>query len=374
MTWRPLALASALFLCSSANSEVLTFFGDAGFPSASGVFAGSSFDNAQFNGRSRSASPVPEGFESWETIAPTDFWWGYQFPTPQNLSRFAGGEFRFWILSDRSDVRLQMKFGPGPVDFLLNTDLGSLPGFVRSQWSLVRVPLSGVNLNSVLVPFVFAGTANGSPVRFWVDHIRYVDNASAVTFSAQARNRFTNSPATQSMSFPVSSLPVAGDWAVANEYIQLTIDMNEMAWGVQVYTDNTASDASPRFVGPSNANPAGLVDTTDRSKTLPLAWSIRGTTDTVVNALDPSDAANWSWSYLKDRLTPAIPPSTTAWVDGDPYATVRNQIGIHWNADPRVPFGADHTPDYVYFQARYREAVTPRSYQTNKLVVELFVP
>src|SRR5439155_3431456 len=118
--------------------------------------------------------------------------------------------------------------------------------------------------------------------------------------------------------------------------------------GVQIYTDNTASDAVPKFVDPTPADKtnndsmaAGLVkgvSGTSSDTPLPMAWSIKDSSSTGVQAADPNNGPTsgpgnkFQWLFMKDKYNNQDVPglNSTAFVNGQPFITMINVSGIHY--------------------------------------------
>ena len=161
--------------------------------------------------------------------------------------------------------------------------------------------------------------------------------------------------------------------------------------GIQIYTDNTAADASPSFTGAATANPAGLVSLSSTTQTLPIAWTIKAATSTytptgsttpvvvpplsaepnnngVVNpTVDPNA---FQWLYMVDQKTPGF-------INGEPFALVKNSLGIHFGQGTTLDtsdFGASNSPNFIYFEANFSSALAPLTFKTTTLRIEYFYP
>jgi hypothetical protein len=176
-----------------------------------------------------------------------------------------------------------------------------------------------------------------------------------------------------------SAVTLPGNWKVADDYIQLTANITQAGGGIQTYTDNTAADATPKFTGDKSVlTPAGLINTSDTTKKLPTAWTIRHATGTI-DAIEPNDAAGFAWFYHLDKAQVAIPSAkATAWVDGFPFATVQNTAGIHFAQDP-TSFGPPPTnpvladnQNNIYLEASFAGALGSTTYQTTTVRLEAF--
>lgn len=193
--------------------------------------------------------------------------------------------------------------------------------------------------------------------------------------------------------------PPSTGWKIADQLMIIKSTVTDAGGGVQIYTRNTESDASPRFVDPtpsdssnSDSNPAGLLRGTsgDTGTVLPMAWSIKanvrtiegGDVNTGIGAADPNNGPatavfnnKFQWLYFKDKATPNIPATNaTAFVDGEPFVTMIKSDGIHFgqaNGEFAPHPAGDNT--YVYFQANFTGAVAQQAYQTTTITVETYI-
>ena len=160
---------------------------------------------------------------------------------------------------------------------------------------------------------------------------------------------------------------VAGSgWTLANQYILLHSTLTVSGGGIRIYTDNAANDANPRFGGSfGEIYGAGLIDTTTNTAVLPLAWLIRD------NRGDPTPGdPNYDplWFYFKDKS------QTNFWSNADTkdYSTVAKAgYGIHYAQGPGN-YGSSTSPDYIYIESDFKNAVGGRTYRTTTLRIELF--
>jgi len=381
---RRLVLASLLaLLCRSASAEIYTIFSDEGFPPSTASSNVDAYGNySAFDPNSTDLAP-PEGAQSFKmTLADNTFaGWTFDYGSLQDLSRFQVGELRFWIYSTTPNIEIDVKNNNDPgnptdsANYVIRIPLQSAPynlGSSLNQWTLIRIPLSSPLHTLSNVEFPFVATASGSPGTFYVDDVRYVDTTTSPIFNVAVLNNTTN----LSDTFSWNAASPAG-WSVANQHIQLTLDPNVVSWGVQIYTDNTASDANPKWAGPAGTNPAGLVDTTLGTRAVPLAWSIKDSSITAPSAADPNntgDLNSYQWLFMKDKATPNIPATnTTAFFNGDPYMEVKSNQGIHFGGAP-TEFGADNPPNNIFLEANFTSAITPLTYSTNKITVEYYTP
>lgn len=390
-------LLSCLWVGSApVHAETYTLFSDKGIvpgfssvPTYGGCGPTPLVPTIGFNGRSRDIL-APEGYESWKSTqtnisCPGGSYvgWGISFDAGQNLARFNSGELRFWVYTSTGRMQVEIKDTTdpnvgNPVTFFIPLD--SYIAGRYNQWIPIRIPfagnLQGSGLSSVRNPVLF--TAFTTPTTFYIDHVRYVDNTTSPIFQTALKNRSNNGLATQ-VTWDSVNLPAA--WAIADQYIELDVDVSTQIWGVQIYTDNRANDASPAYSGlisSYTATPAGLIDTVATARKLPLAWAVRTAVSTIpVVAADPNNASNpnsFQWFFIEDARQVAVPIlNANAFVNGDPYVTVLNNVGLHYGQSP-AEFGADTPPYRIYLQADFGNAVTPRTYRTSTLRVELYFP
>jgi hypothetical protein len=156
-------------------------------------------------------------------------------------------------------------------------------------------------------------------------------------------------------------------WRLADQYILLHSTLT-LSGGIRIYTDNAANDANPKFGGSfGTGNGAGLIDTTTNTIVLPLAWLIKD------DKGDPTTGDPWSntsWFYFKDQS------QSNFWEKGTPadkdYSTVAKAgYGIHYGQDPGE-YSPAPSPNYVYIQANFTNAIGGRTYRTTTLRIELF--
>lgn len=177
-------------------------------------------------------------------------------------------------------------------------------------------------------------------------------------------------------------------WKAADNYIVMHSTITNSAGGIQIYTDNTASDAPARFTGDVTLlNPAGLVDSSNTTSTLPMCWRVVDiTTSTASNTImqgcnAPNSSGVMTWYpdrlysnllgvrypcfiWMKDRQTRTIADTTiTAFANGDDYVTVKDAIGGIQHAE--ATRAKVSSPDYIYVGADFTNALGGRTYQAN---------
>src|SRR5688500_8544561 len=84
---------------------------------------------------------------------------------------------------------------------------------------------------------------------------------AAVTMNATI-HRISDNVEEIEITWPAIALPAG--WIVASHYIRVNANMTSIGDGIQIYTDNTAGDANPLYIGTIDSvsqTPAGLVNT-----------------------------------------------------------------------------------------------------------------
>jgi hypothetical protein len=169
-------------------------------------------------------------------------------------------------------------------------------------------------------------------------------------------------------------------WVMSSNYIQLDSTLTLSGAAIQMYTDNRATDASPRYGGtPSIQDGAGLIDTSTNTIVLPMAWSIKDGTGPAVNvdpiAQNPQalTVPSYQWLNFKDRSTVAIPTQNiTVFTDGEDWVTVKK--GGQAQYFQATWFPTLSTRNYIFFEANFAAAQTPKTYQTTTLRLESYTP
>jgi hypothetical protein len=196
--------------------------------------------------------------------------------------------------------------------------------------------------------------------------------------------------------------PGVTQWHIADSYILLHSTISQSGGGIQIYTDNKASDADPAYTGANNTNPAGLISEEVPNETpLAMCWRMvdASTTTDVLDIVQVNSQGTWSdpgqphdgetitkstlyspslgtnypcYFFMKDKSTPKIwYENTTAFKNADEYIVVKDQaFGIH-HAEGNN-WGTTASPDCIYIGANFKEASAPRTYQTKTLRIEAF--
>jgi hypothetical protein len=223
-------------------------------------------------------------------------------------------------------------------------------------------------------------------------------SAASISFNVTLKNTL-NSKTTTQIYWDGVTLP--NGFTRSNVYMEVTSNITEAGSGLQIYTDNMASDANPAFKGnPAYTNPAGLVDSQRPTFTLPMAWSVKIATYTISDinpnspptATDPNGCANGvahscQWVYFTDKSTVLGPPGITkAYQDGAEFQTVIASDlfpgqcsaegfagGVCAGAQfDQFTFFASPATVYIYTEANFSTAGEPDVYQTTTLRLEAF--
>ncbi|MCX5778427.1 MAG: hypothetical protein NTU66_04330 [Elusimicrobia bacterium] len=316
---------------------------------------------------------------------------------PTDMSAYAGGTLQF-MAKIYTECGVKIEWTGGSKELLMNAKLGVA---MDNQWHQVSVPLSwftGINLSAITCPADFYSQWLASPPltrTLYIDNVFWQKANPSYTLNATIKNTLTHAATTQ---ITWSNVNLGSTkWKAADQYIELNLDCYMPNWGIQIYTDNTntLTGANPLYVG--GGNPAGLVGystmtVTASSQTLPMCWRITDSTITVPSIQQGAPSypdrlwdANTSTTtsiakaypcffWLKDQKTPDNPLTVginEAFSNSDDYVTVWSSGGIH-HAEGANWGGGCYSPNYIYLGANFSNGLTPRTYKTNELTLELF--
>lgn len=324
-----------------------------------------------------------------------------------NMGAYEGGSYTFMIRAN-SEVALTIKDANGYAQRYLNQHLG-VP--LDNQWHMVSVPLTvaawgGTYINNTATPtglpinfynikniaFATKWVSPGIPGRtFAVDNVLWIKPNPTPAISATLK-RVSDHVVASSITWSNVALG-ATKVKAANQYIELNFDYFTPTWGIQIYTDNKALDANPRYRG--TGNPAGLVGQLNNggidpsSTTLAMCWRITDSTVTAPNIQKGAPGAPdrlWDanvtpngdqypcFFWMKDKGTlddPLTPGVNEAFINADDYVAIWDKRGIHHAEGDN--WGTNcYSPNYVYLGADFSYAIGQRNYTTGKLIVELY--
>jgi hypothetical protein len=300
--------------------------------------------------------------------------WGNLVAT--DMSAYADGYLNFWIKTDSAmKVKIVWKSGS-------QTPGAELPINVAAYntWQFVSIKLSnfsGADFTNIVQPAIFFPVNTSYTHEFYIDNVfwsKATDGSGK--YSATLKNVSGSGTPTEITWSSIN--PGITGWQRADQYIELALDSYFSGWGIQIYTDNTASNAVPQYTGTGAA--AGLVDTHDTTQSLPMCWRIvdvsTGTTGIVLGTSPTthdthlyekmlggakSDYPCFFW--MKDK-------NDSDFELGDDYITVWSNKGIHHAEGPN--WGGSVSPNLIYFGANFANAMGLGNYKTGKLVIELF--
>jgi hypothetical protein len=205
-----------------------------------------------------------------------------------------------------------------------------------------------------------------------------------------------------------SGLTPGYGWKIADRLLVLNSTVTDTNGGIQIYTENTASDASPKFVLPLPADPinpvnnaAGLLQgiSGNTSTTLSMAWSIKASTKEVevndpvngIGAQNPNNPTGsgynnpFQWLFITDSVntsgidyngngTVTDPGDQAPFVNGAAYISpVRVGGGLEVLQDGTIQAETNGSNSYLYLQANFGNAAAQTAYQTTTLRVEAYI-
>jgi len=306
------------------------------------------------------------------------------------------------IITHPADIHLKLEWDPW---YYLNGSIPTWASFGQDTpanlsvsnyisdtggWQHCHIPFSAINDVTDLYYFVndpddpaydgihyacITGVWAEANKRFWIDNIVWLSTATG-SMSFTIKQRADNSVVANS-SFTWSGIDLGNTkWKAADQYIEVKTDYYDHTWGMQIYTDNEAANANPKYTG--TGNPAGLVKSDATTIDLPLAWRV---TDSTTSALTVQQGT----SGFPDRLWVTeqgsgypcflwmLDKSSSAFsggkYNGAYTATVFDTRGIQ---QAEFTWSGAQSPNCVYIAADFSNAVTPATYTTNKLTVELY--
>jgi hypothetical protein len=183
-------------------------------------------------------------------------------------------------------------------------------------------------------------------------------------------------------------------WKVAAYPVMVSADVNFSDFLIQIYTDNKASDASPKYTGLTSTTAGkgfNLVGVSSTSSGLAMAWRVTDTPLVLVstpiwvkNRGDGSEGfTDYQWKWMKDK-SQTTASGASNFSSTEEYIRVWDQNGIYWadhvavDADPNTggnqPSPASAvSPNYIYVAARLSDSKA-QQYKTNKLILEYLIP
>lgn len=195
------------------------------------------------------------------------------------------------------------------------------------------------------------------------------------------------------------------DWKAAEQYIEVKGFATDSTWGIQIYTDNMAATADPKYAG--TGNPAGLVETSGKATALPMSWRVvadkkftTGSDDLKIlqryiavddiyvllrlagdYVADDDYFAPWGWILDKNTDSDPDTPGIQGFGNYSVYATTVGNYGIAVApGDPTLstpvgtylPIPTKDSTYHIYLGAKFISAEAEKTYTTNKLIVEMY--
>ena len=374
-----------------------------------------------------------DGNEYWRiTTSGGGNWWdgmsvtfvdSFSSETFRNMSDYAGGTIEFWARSssvNATGYRIGITATSG--DKWIN--IGNIGFSPNGTWQKIRIELRDYTYLEAKFAVVATENIKNAFLFFTNNMNSYIDldgivwrkPGSAVSFDAILMDVGTTTPSSTSYLTWDENVLQTG-WKAANQYVELSLDcIPGDNWGVQVYTDCTAAlnpSANPAYTGTmTSAAPMGLIDTSDTAKVLPMAWRITdkllpftGTNDPVMQDYDqtlnigffpggydgltyvypglydsgstgPNPQFYHTWFYIKDKAQFGSEPDVSY---GGDYIRAWSRKGFHAAAGSGNYFGMKpggmvnmRIAPKLYFAADFSQATTPKSYENNSIIIELF--
>jgi hypothetical protein len=334
---------------------------DGGYIGAGGVAIGNTSDDVVVS---------TEGSKCLKAIVNGNGGWWSQFgdvgQVETDMSAYSGGSIDFMVKTS-TDIIIKLEWTGGSNEKKINADLG-VP--LDNYWHHVSTSLAsftGIDLQKIKVPAGFHTVWDTTQGTYWIDNVAW-KKSTAGSVSITLKN-ISDDLTTNQISWSNVTLGSTVTWKAADQYIELGLTYYAPVWGIQIYTDNKAADANPQYSG--SGNPAGLIDTIATTKRLPICWRmVDVSTDTLTVRQTPDyhlysqELANtyYCWLFMQDR-------NTAGFADAADSVTVWDMRGMHYSEGQ---WGGAVSPNYIYLGADFTDAVTPRTYTTGKLTIELF--
>jgi hypothetical protein len=235
-------------------------------------------------------------------------------------------------------------------------------------------------------------------------------SATFVSNIRLANNPFGANQAT--IVWPAGIDPLTQSWVMSDSLVIINSTVTDNNGGIRIYSDNTASDAAPKFVDPTSGDNddadskvnvllKGTSGTTSEPG-LPVAWSIKTSTkivnganvNTGIQPREPNDSSlpnqtgsnnPYQWLYMTDKSNwdgidlnndgDYIDAFETAPLpNGAPFTLLINKSGEHFGqADTEFGVTPDGTNMFVYFEANFTGADVQQAYQTTTMRIESFI-
>ncbi|MFC1500935.1 hypothetical protein ACFL58_00600 [Elusimicrobiota bacterium] len=309
---------------------------------------------------------------------------GYSTDTPRvdetdqiatDMSYYSGGTIEFWV---KASTHIQIGIRDGVGDH--NKNISSFCA-LDGQWHYVSTTIAsfGVNMTQIRQPAKFHSLWNAGgwteDVFFWIDNVIW-KSSNTQTLDITLKNISDNNTTSQiTWSNVENVLTSTNPWKAADQYVEMMLDYYKPGWGIQIYTDNLHASATPQYTG--SGDPAGLIDASSTTIRMPMCWRMVDVTTDTYNMVEGTDNKIYGTAFggqdsiypcflwMKDRGT----TGADIFVDGEDAVTVWDNRGIQ---HAEGTWGGAVSRNYIYLGAKFENAVTPRTYKTSMLIIELF--
>jgi hypothetical protein len=251
--------------------------------------------------------------------------------------------------------------------------------------------LDGVDLHKIDKLEITSETA-GRRINIYIDEVDF--NIITISGATMDVRIIDGASGAQAASIDFGSTTFDVPKVLAKQYIKISDYKSSMiSWGMQIYTDNLAADASPRFTGsvpedPGDVRVNGLIGTSNSGYRVPVIWQVwdhakgyyNGTETpeydtnglTIDKAGNDGDRAEFAFmmdlsdgDWSKDKYSPN-------------FRTLINSSGELGAPVPFSDTGKGYWPTkiavgntlYVYLAVDYTGAPAQR-YTTNKITIEI---
>lgn len=336
----------------------------------------------------------------------------------ENMSAYENGTMEFWakapaMMPENNTIpnqALEIKVGVTGTGTDRVVSLGQRGFIADNTWRKVVIPLNkatlGQTLNMSAIKNVLYMGFSHLTAFIEIDCVVWKKPTTGGTFTVNIKNIDGDTPADK---ITWSDSALSNRWYAANQYLELDLDwLQNDNWGIQIYTDNKSADANPKYTGITDPNKgSGLVAVSSTTKMLPMCWRV---TDKVLpydgtgnaqlgdydqtlsigfnsgglydSGTDNPDKENYyCWFAMKDKdMFGMIPDNPANVVDnGSDYLRVWDRRGFHsaagdinyWGMNPGSMFEGMIRPR-IYLGADFGLALTPETYKTNSIIIELF--
>ncbi|MCX5666736.1 MAG: Ig-like domain-containing protein, partial [Candidatus Omnitrophica bacterium] len=301
--------------------------------------------------------------------------------------------FSLRVRSDVAGAKFQMKLkdsdgGQASVSIVSPTaDLWqNLLFYLGPGKQLARVDRSKIDKLEI------TSETDGKQIIVYLDEVDF--NISTISGTTMDIRIIDGASGAQAASIDFGSTTFDAPMVLAKQYIEISNYKSTMnSWGMQIYTDNLAADANPKFTGKMPEDPAdlranGLVGTSNSGYRVPVIWQVwdhakgyyNGTetpeydTNGLTIDMPGNDGDRAEFAFMMDK-------SDGDWSKDEYSPNYRTLINSSGELGAPVPFSDDgkgYWPTtipvgntlYVYLAVDYTGAPA-QTYTTNKLTIDI---